>query len=386
MHRLSVWLSVIVSLLAAVPAYSSPMLVYFGTYTQTTSKGIYVIRFDPASGTMTAPELAAEAKNPTFVSLDPSGRYLYATGELPIAFTADKAGGGASAFAIERPSGKLKLLNQEPTGSGATTHNVVDASGQMLIVANYAAAYVAALPIKPDGSLGPRSAFVDHLGRAPVGPNRERQTQAHAHSVTLSPDNRFVFACDLGLDRVFIYRIDPATATLQPNNPADVAAPPGAGPRHSKFSPDGRFFYVANEMGATVTRYDYDAARGALKLEESYSTLPPGLVLPTNTVAELRFHPSGQFLYVSNRGHDSIAVFACDPATGKLTPVEIVPCGGKHPRNFALDPSGHWLLCANRDTNNIVLFAVDQATGKLTATGRQVSVAQPVCVLFDPKS
>jgi 6-phosphogluconolactonase len=386
MHRLSFWLSVFFSLPAATPVFSSPMLVYFGTYTQTASKGIYSIRFDPASGSMSAPELAGEARNPTFISLDPTGRFLYATGELAHELSPGKPAGGASAFAVERPSGKLRLINTQETGAGATTHNAVDATGRMLVLANYSAGYIAAVTIKSDGSLGPRSAYFDQNGKAPLGPNAERQQQSHAHSVTISPDNRFVFACDLGLDRVFGYKMDPSNGSLQPNDPPAVAAPPGAGPRHSKFSPDGRFLYVANEMGATVTRYAYDARSGALAREESVTTLPPGVILPDNTVAELRLHPSGKFLYASNRGHDSIAIYAVDLPTGKLTPVAITPCGGKHPRNFALDPSGRWLLCANRDTNNVVLFAVDPASGKISPTGREVAVAQPVCVLFDPQS
>jgi 6-phosphogluconolactonase len=361
------------------------MFVYFGTYTKHTSRGIYVIRFDADTGAMSAPELAVAAKNPTWVSLDPSGHHLYATGELTIDPAPPSPLGGAAAYAIDRSSGKLTFINQEPTGGAPTTHSVVDATDRMLILANYNAAYVAALPILPDGRLCARSALIDERSHGPLGPNSKRQDQAHTHSVTLSPDNRFVYACDLGLDRVFIYRIDPAAATLTPNVPADVAAPPGAGPRHSRFSPDRRNLYVTNEMGASVTRYAFDASNGALAQKESISTLPSGVVLPDNTVAELRFHPSGKFLFVSNRGHDSLVVYHCEPATGHLTTVEIVPCGGKHPRNFALDPSGQWLLCANRDTNNVVLFAIDQKSGKLSMTGKECPVPEAVCVAFDTK-
>jgi len=361
------------------------MFVYFGTYTKHASRGIYVIRFEPVTGAMSEPQLATTAKNPTWVTLDPSGHHLYATGEVQLEPAPPGPVGGAAAYAIGRASGQLTLLNQEATGGASTTHSVVDATDRMLILANFNAGYVAALPIRSDGSLGARSAVIDERGHAPLGPNAKRQDQAHTHSVTLSPDNRFVYACDLGLDRIFIYRLDPAAATLVANTPAEVAAPPGAGPRHSKFSPDRRNLYVTNEMGASVTRYAFDASTGGLTQKESVSTLPPGLVLPDNTVAELRFHPSGKFLYVSNRGHDSIAVYACEPATGHLTPLEIVPSGGKHPRNFALDPSGRWLLCANRDTNNVVLFAVDQQTGKLSSTGKELAVPEAVCVAFDPK-
>jgi 6-phosphogluconolactonase len=358
------------------------MFVYFGTYTKHTSRGIYVIRFDPDTGAMSAPELAIAAKNPTWVSLDPSGQHLYATGELMVDPAPPSPLGGAAAYAIDRSSGKLTFINQELTGGAPTTHSVVDATDRMLILANYNAAYVAALPILPDGRLCARSALIDERNHGPLGPNPKRQDQAHTHSVTLSPDNRFVYACDLGLDRVLSYRIDPATANLLPYPTGEVAAPPGAGPRHSKFSPDRRNFYVTNEMGASVTRYAFDASTGALTQKESVSTLPPGVVLPDNTVAELRFHPSGKFLYVSNRGHDSIAVYSCEPASGQLATVEIVPSGGKHPRNFDLDPSGKWLLCANRDTDNVVLFAIDQKSGKLTTTGKEAPVPEAVCVAF----
>lgn len=361
------------------------MFVFFGTYTKHASRGIYVIRFDPATGAMSAPEVAAAAKNPTWVTLDSSGQHLYATGELSLDPAPPGPVGGAAAYAIDRASGQLTLLNQEATGGAATTHSAVDATDRMLVVANYNAGYVAALPILPDGRLGARTVLIDERGHAPLGPNPKRQDQAHTHSVTISPDNRFVYACDLGLDRIFIYRLNPAAATLVANTPAEVATRPGAGPRHCKFSPDRRNLYVTNEMGASVTRYAFDASDGALTQKESISTLPPGVVLPDNTVAELRFHPSGKFLYVSNRGHDSIAVYACEPASGRLTAIEIVPCGGKHPRNFALDPSGRWLLCANRDTNNVVLFAVDQKTGKLSSTGNELAVPEAVCVAFDTR-
>jgi 6-phosphogluconolactonase len=249
----------------------------------------------------------------------------------------------------------------------------------MALAANFGAAYVCALPIGPDGRLGARSAFIEQRG--PTGPNRDRQTQAHAHSITISPDNRFALACDLGLDRIYVYRVDPASAGLAPNDPPFAMAPPGAGPRHGKFSADGRFFYVANEMGGSVCVYSWDGARGALTLKQTISTLPTGF-RELNTVAEIRIHPNGRFVYVSNRGHDSIAVFGRDPVAGTLDLIEIVPCGGKHPRNFALSDDGRWLLCANRDTDTVVLFRVDPGSGRLHGTGREAAIPRPVCVLF----
>jgi 6-phosphogluconolactonase len=355
------------------------MLVFIGTYTDTTSHGIYALRLDPASGALSAPWLAGEGLNPTFLALDPGHRHLYATGQLRLDPAQPNPPGGIIAYTVDPESGRLAFLNQEATGAGATTFVAVDATGRMAIAANFGAGYVCALPILTDGRLGPRSAFYEHHG--PPGPNRDRQAQAHAHSITISPDNRFALACDLGLDRIFVYRVDPATAGLTPNDPPFGAAPPGAGPRHGKFSADGKFFYSTNEMGGSVCVFSWDGARGALSLKQTISTLPPDF-RSLNTVAEIRIHPGGRFVYASNRGHDSIAVFARDPDAGTLSPVEIVPCGGQHPRNFALSPDGRWLLCANRDTDNVVLFRVDSGSGRLERTGNEAAVPRPVCVLF----
>jgi 6-phosphogluconolactonase len=329
---------------------------------------------------LSAPWLAGAALNPTFLAFDPSRKHLYATGELRLDPAPTKPLGGIIAFSVDSGSGHLSFLNQQATGGPATTHVVVDATDRMVIAANFNGAYVCALPIEPDGTLGARSAYSEHKG--PLGPMKDRQDQAHAHSVTLSPDNRFALSCDLGLDRVFIYKIDPATASLTPNDPPFVATPPGVGPRHSKFSADGKFFYVANEMGGSVCVFTWDSARGALALKQTIATLPPDF-RTLNTVAEIRIHPNQRFVYVSNRGHDSIAVFERNPTEGTLSLVEIVPSGGQHPRNFALTKDGRWLLCANRDTDNVVLFSVDTESGKLKKTGVQATVARPVCVLFD---
>jgi len=357
------------------------MLVFIGTYTQKTSRGVYAFRFDSTDGTATEPWLAAEARSPTFLALAPDRKHVYATGELRPAEAGDPPSGGVSAYRIDEKSGRLEFINQRPTGDGGTTHGVVDAMGRTVITVNYHAGYVCALPILPDGSIGDKTAFIEPRG--PLGPVKQRQDKPHPHSATLSPDNRFVLVCDLGLDRIHAYRLDPAHAALSLNNPAFGTAPPGSGPRHSKFSRDGRFFYVLNEMGGTICAYTFDPMHGAMALRQTISTLPADFH-GANGCAEIRLHPNERFVYASNRGHDSLAVFARDPEAGTLELVEIVPCGGGHPRNFALSPDGRWLLCANRDSNNVVIFKVDAASGRLEATGRVLSIPEPVCVLFLP--
>jgi 6-phosphogluconolactonase len=368
----------------AAPSHAAPMFVYFGTYTQTGSQGIYAARFDPADGSLSEPFAAGEAINPTFQAIAPNGRFLYSTGEFRPDPALPATVGGVLAFRIDPATARLERIGQQATGAGLTTYVAVDATGRMVAVANYNGGYVAAVPIRADGDLGPRSAYWEHKGLAPLGPNRDRQKQAYAHSVVFSPNNEFLYSCDLGLDRIFCYRVDPAKAALTPTDPPMFAAPPGSGPRHSKFSADGRFLYVSNEMGGTVCVYGCDPAQGTLHLQQTISTLPPDFDAAhiVNTVAEIRIHPNGRFVYVSNRGDQTIAVYARDPQTGNLSRIEIVNCGGEHPRNFNLSPDGRWLLCANRDTNNVVVFRLDPATGRLTNTGRQIKILQPVCVNF----
>jgi 6-phosphogluconolactonase len=362
------------------------MLVYIGTYTQTTSRGIYGMRFDSDQGTLSSPVLAAEAQNPTFLALGPDGRTIYSVGEVKTSPPAKSPTGCVNAFALDSSSGALKPIDQQPTGSGSTTHVGVDATGRMAAVVSYSGNYLCTLPIKEGGALGAPALTLRDEGA--LGPNKERQAMPHPHSITFSPDNRFAVVCDLALDRVFVYKIDPDRAALSAAEPDFASAPPGAGPRHSKFSADGRFLYVVCEMGGIVCVYSFAPDTGALKLVQTISTLPPDFDGIVNS-AEVRIHPNGRFVYASNRdisgkGRDSIAVFARDPDRGTLTLVQIVPSGGHHPRNFALAPDGRWMLCANRDTNDIVVFRVDPETGRIAPTGAKAEVPMPVCVLFVP--
>jgi 6-phosphogluconolactonase len=354
------------------------MWVYIGTYTQRGSQGIYRADFDLATGRLESPRLAAEVVNPSFLAIHPSHKFLYAVGE--VGDFAGGKGGAVSALAVDPASGRLSLLNQKSSRGAGPCHVAVDRSGKFVLVANYGGGSVACLPIQSDGSLGDATSFVQHAGSSV---DRQRQEGPHAHSVNLDPANRFAFVADLGLDKVFIYRFDADRGTLSANDPPWAKVAPGAGPRHFAFHPSGRFAYVINEMHSTVTALGYDADRGALETIGTVSTLPEGFS-GSSTTAEVQVHPSGKFLYGSNRGHDSIAVFAIDPDTGKLTAAGHASTQGKAPRNFGIDPAGRWLLAANQDSDSIVVFRIDGETGKLLSMGPGIRVPMPVCVKFMP--
>jgi len=326
------------------------------------------------SGELSTPVLAGETANPSFLAIHPSGEYLYAVGEL--GQFGGKRSGAVSAFRVDRQTGTLDLLNQQPSGGAGACHLVVDGTGKNVLVANYGGGSIAVLPIRDDGRLKEATAFVQHEGSS-VNPRRQRGP--HAHSINVDPANRFVFVADLGLDKVLVYRLDATKGTLAPNDPAWASVKPGAGPRHFAFHPSGRSAYVINELQSTVTAFAYDAQQGILSEQQTISTLPSGFT-ENNSTAEVQVHPSGKFLYGSNRGHDSIAVFSIDAATGRLTPVEHESTQGKTPRNFGIDPTGTFLLAANQNSHTIVVFRIDQVTGALTPTGRKVEVPSPVCV------
>lgn len=351
---------------------------YFGTYTRQDSKGIYAYRFQPATGKLTPVGLVGETENPSFLTVHPNQRFLYAVNE--ISNYQGESAGSVTAFSIDAKTGNLTLLNRVSAHGTTTCHLVVDKTGKCLLVANYGTGVsVAAFPVKEDGSLGEASATVQHTGSS-IGP---RQKGPHAHSVNLSPDNRFVLVPDLGLDQVFSYRLDPAKGTLTPNDPPFATVTKGSGPRHFAFHPNGQFTYTLSEMGSLVTVFAYDGAGGTMKELQTISTLPKDFS-GTNNSAELFVHPNGRFLYASNRGHDSIAVFAIDPLKGTLTTIEQVSTQGKIPRGFAIDPTGAYLLAANQNTNNAILFRIDQKTGRLTPTGDDLKIPSPVCVIFVP--
>jgi len=353
-------------------------LMYVGTYTENGSKseGIYVYRFDATSGNVTPIGLAAKTVNPSFVAIHPNRQFLYAVNE--VANYQAKKSGAVSAFAIDRASGKLTFLNQIASGGSDPCYITVDKTGKYVLVANYTSGSISAFPIRQDGSLGPASAFIQHKGH---GTNPERQEGPHAHSIDMSPDNRFAIVDDLGLDETLVYPFDSAKGALDFDDVKIAKADAGAGPRHFAWSPNGKFGYVINEIGSTVTAFSFDAASGTLTRIQTIASIPKDFS-KLDESAEIEVAPSGKFLYASNRGHDSIAVFKIDANDGKLTLVEYAPTKGERPRNFEISPGGLQLFAANEKSDNIVEFHVNQQTGKLEPTGKVLDVGQPVCVRF----
>jgi 6-phosphogluconolactonase len=361
--------------LGAGAAKKTDYFVYFGTYTRGASRGIYVCRFDGATGKLSAPRLAAEIESPSFLALHPSGRFLYAVNEVDN--FAGAKGGSVTGFSVDRRTGDLTKLNAVSSRGSGPCYVTVDATGKNALVANYGSGSVAVLPIGSDGRLSEASAFDQHKGASVDA----RQKTPHAHSIKLSKDNRFAISADLGIDQLLVYRFDPARGTLTPNDPPFGKVAPGSGPRHFALHPSNRWLYAINEIKSTVTAFAFDARSGSLQEIQTLSTLPKDFA-GKNSTAEVVVHPSGKFLYGSNRGHDSIAVFSIDPKRGTLTPVEHMPTGGQTPRNFALDPSGSFLFAANQGSQSVVVFRIDPKSGRLKATGERAEIAFPVCVRF----
>jgi 6-phosphogluconolactonase len=360
--------------LAPLASAADTERVYFGTYGSGPNDGIFVAELDPATGVVSTPRLAAEAVDASFLAFDPDHKHLYAVSE--VSTLGSKRTGGVVAFAVDKATGRLTRLNEQPSEGAGPCHLTVDKTGKNVLVANYDGGTAAVLPILESGSLRAASSSVAHHGR---GPNAERQEKAHAHSINVDPANRFAFVCDLGCDKVFVYRFDPTTGSLKAASAATL--PPGSGPRHFAFHPSGRFAYSANELGSTVTTFWYDAENGTLSPVQTLSTLPASFKdANTNTVSEVVVHPSGKYVYAANRGHDSIAIFTVDAATGRLTAAGHESTQGKTPRNFNIDPSGTFLLAANQDSDSVVVFRLDPATGKLRATGQKLALRKPVCI------
>lgn len=352
----------------------SSYFVYLGTYTGPKSKGIYVFRFSEV-GEATALGVAAETANPSFLAVDPTQHFLYAVNEISD-YQGEKSG-AISAFSIDRRTGKLMFLNQVSSKGTDPCYVTVDKTGKYVLVANYGSGTVAVFPRLPDGKLGEASAIIQHTGH---GPNPDRQQGPHAHQIELSKDNRFAIAVDLGLDQLLVYRFNSSNGTLKANNPAFAQLDPGSGPRHFAFTPDEKFAYVLEEIGSAITALAFDSSTGILRKLQTISSLPKDFE-GHNDAAEISVHPSGKFVYASNRGDDSIAVFAIG-GDGKLTFVERTPTQGKTPRGFAIDPTGSYLLVGNQASDNVVVFGIDLTSGRLKPAGKILDAPTPVAVQF----
>ncbi len=346
--------------------------VYFGTYSRAGSEGVYHAEFDSATGVLSPASLVAKVGDPSFITLDAAGRTLYAV------LQEGSLAGGVLAFAVDQASGKLSQLGERAACGGGPCYAAVDRQGKCLLVANYNTGVVAALRIHADGSLGDATQLVRQ-----AAPQGAAASAPHAHSINASPDDRFAVSADLGLDELLVYRLDAEQARLTAAEPPFVATPAGSGPRHSVFHPAGRFLYSNMETSSRLVAYAWNPEQGRLTELESLSTLPPHFS-GANATAEVAAHPNGRFIYVSNRGHDSIALFDCDASSGRLTARGHEPSGGAAPRHFRIDPTGRWMLVANQDSNNVVVLAIDEQSGKLSPTGRSITLGAPVCVQFGP--
>ncbi|MBC8244220.1 MAG: lactonase family protein [Verrucomicrobia bacterium] len=358
--------------LGQATAAPTTALVCFGSYSTPDKESVHLFQLDLADGSLKKLSAVDGLKNPSFLKIHPSGRYLYTVNEVS---TFDgKRSGGVTAFALDVQAGKLTRLNQQPSGDTGPCHLTVDATGKFVLVAHYGGGSTSVLPVKDDGSVGAVVSQIKHTGSS-VTP---RQKAPHAHAVHVGPNNQFAFAPDLGIDKVLVFRFDEKTGAITETKFGGAKLEPGSGPRHFGFHPSGKFAYVINELKQTVTAFRYRAKRGRLQTLQTVSTVPHPV--EGNSTAELLVHPSGKFLYGSNRGHNSIAMFRIDQKTGKLTALGHEATRGEIPRNFGIDPTGQYLLAANQRSNNVAVFRINQDTGKLKFTGNEIQLSKPVCV------
>ena len=350
-----------------------------GTYTHGASEGIYVCEMDPKSGNLSNVSSVGGVKNPTFIAIHPTNSYLYAISE--VIELSDPRAGHVVAYAINRGTGQLTKINETSSVGSGPCHISVDQTGKFALVANFQSGSVAVIPINNDGAVGEATDFVQHVGSSV---NPERQTGPHAHSINLDPGNCHAVVADLGLDQVIIYRFDPIRGTLSANDPFVYKSAAGAGPRHFDFHPNGRYAYLINEIGNTLTGFNYVSETGALETIGTKSTLPDDFTGTSHT-ADIHVSPSGKYVYGSNRGHDSIIIFEINQSDGSFRLVDVESTLGRVPRNFAIDPSGSFLYAANQDTSDIFTFRINPINGRLKPTGNVVHVPNPVCIKFVPK-
>jgi 6-phosphogluconolactonase len=349
-------------------------IVYVGTYTGETSQGIYAFRFDNRSGVLTPLGLAVETPSPSFLTSSANGRVVFAVNELQSFQGA--ASGSVTSFAVDPVTAKLTEVSVQPTRGAGPCHLALDRTGRYLAVANYGGGNFSLFPVDTDGRLQPAtSVFAGNQSQ----PGASTPTAALGHMVGFDADNRFLLAADKGLDQVLVYRFDASTGIVTPNRPPSAALPPGSGPRHFAFHPNGKWLFAISELASTITTFAWDQASGRLTATGSVPTRPADVT--TGTTAEIAVHHSGRFVYGSNRGHDSIVVFRVGGG-GALTLVQFVPTRGRTPRHFAIDPTGRWLIAANQESGTLAVFSIDQKTGKLSSVGPLTSVGSPVDVLF----
>ncbi|MBZ0291626.1 MAG: lactonase family protein [Anaerolineae bacterium] len=355
-------------------ANTTDFLVYIGTYTTLSGSddGIYVNWLSLRTGELRLASTVKGVSNPSYLAVDPSNHYLYAVSES--SGSGDDVSGAVSAYALDQQSGELTFLNQQSSMGNGPCHVSVDQTGRWVMVANYNSGSIAIYPVLADGQLGEASDFIQHVGSSV---NSHRQEGPHAHFIGTDPTNNLVLAVDLGLDKVMIYQLDKETGKLSPHDPPWLTTPPGAGPRHFAFHPDGKHLFVINELDSTIISFAYDAADGSFRELGIVSTLPASFD-GESTCAAVKVAPSGKFVYGSNRGHDSIAIFEFNDGT--LIPRGYASTEGQTPRDFAIDPTGSFLLAANQDTNTVVTFRIDSLTGQLRPNGQIASISAPVCV------
>jgi 6-phosphogluconolactonase len=375
------WMATASVLILAATAGAKDYLVYFGTYTGAQSQGIYVSRLDAKTGTLTDPVLAVATPNPTWVTISPDEKFLYAANGVR-SFDG-KDGGAVSAFAIDAKTGLLTLVNEKSSGGTGPCYVSVDGSDKMLMIANYNGGNVKSYRLDANGGIGADGTFIQHTGQ---GVNTNRQTGPHAHFIATDPKNHFALACDLGIDKVVVYALNTQDGTLELKSGfTTTTVPAGSGARHLAFSKDGKFVHVINEMGCTVTTLKWGAKDGSLEPVETVSALPESVPWKDNfTAAEIQVHPSGKFVYATVRGtgSDLVSVFKADTKTGKLSWIQSIGAGGQIPRGLGIDPTGHWLITGNQKGNNAMEYAIDVKTGKLTPTGRELKMGSPVDVTF----
>jgi 6-phosphogluconolactonase len=351
-------------------------IAYIGTYTDSGSEGIYICRFDASTGRLSHLGVRKDVTDPSFLAVEPSGKFLFAVNEINN--FGETNGGGVSAFRINKESGELQFLNQQASGGAHPCHLVISNDGRFVLAGNYSGGNLSVLPVKKDGSLEQPSQIIQHTGSSI---NQRRQKAPHVHCLMMNRSNTYLFVADLGTDKIVVYPFDRNKGEIIESGVKYVSSRPGAGPRHLAFSPDENFLYVINELISGVTSYRFNKSDGSLIEIQTISTLPSEFRDP-NTCAEIQVHPSGRFLYGSNRGHDSIAVFSRDNNNGKLELIELVPTEGKNPRNFAIDPTGNYLLVANQDSNSIISFRIDIKTGRLQKIEGKFEISKPVCIAF----